>query len=309
MVEKRFFRMESVAVIDVGGADAATIVHNLTTNEVKSLQTGEGRETFVTDVRGKTLGHVYLFRTDSGFRMIGPAGQSERIAAHIDRYTILEDATVAIRDGELAAFALTPGAADHLPLTKDANASDPKVPVRWTGSMNGLSVELLQTSWLGPGTCVAVVPVEQAEQLQTHLDSGGLERGDDDGFHSLRVRSGFPWYGIDLDETNLPQEADRDSCAVSFTKGCYLGQETVARLDALGQVQKKLVGWSIRGAVPEPGDQVVSGEKTVGRLTSIASVDGGAEAIGMARRSHFDKGSTGQGVASASGESFQASVI
>ena len=98
-------------MVDVTGADAATIVHNLTTNEVKSLAIGEGRESFITDVRGKTLGHCHLFREDGCLRMIGAAGQSERIAAHVERYTIREDATPVVRDQEFAAIVIPPHAA------------------------------------------------------------------------------------------------------------------------------------------------------------------------------------------------------
>ena len=115
--------------------------------------------------------------------------------------------------------------------------------------------------------------------------------------------------GVDLDESNLPQEADRDALAISFTKGCYLGQETVARLDALGQVQKKLVGWSITGAVPAAGDTVQCDEKTVGRLTSVADHgDGTASALGMARRSHFDVGARAAGTVASTGQPFTAIV-
>ena len=132
----------------------------------------------------------------------------------------------------------------------------------------------------------------------------GLTAGDDSAFHQERVRAGFPWYGIDLSDKNLPQEASRNDQTISFTKGCYLGQETVARLDALGQVQKQLVRWSIEGSRVAPGAEVSSDGKVVGRLTSIADTDDGKQiAIGIARRSHFDPGST------ADGDGFAATVI
>ena len=68
-----FFRLPVVSVIDIEGADAGAIVHNLTTNEVQSLEINQGRESFVTEARGKTLGHVNVYRTADGLRMIGPA--------------------------------------------------------------------------------------------------------------------------------------------------------------------------------------------------------------------------------------------
>ncbi len=86
--------------------------------------------------------------------------------------------------------------------------------------------------------------------------------------------------------------------------------EGVARLDALGQVQKKLVRWSISGGIPNTGATLVSGEKTVGRLTSVAADgQGGATAIGFARRSHFDPGATATGVIESTGAEFTGTVV
>ena len=93
----RFFRLPSISLLDVTGRDAMRIVHNLTTNDVASLDDQGGRESFVTDVKGKTIGHVFVFRDGASLRLIGPAGQSARIAAHVDRYTIVEDVQVAMR--------------------------------------------------------------------------------------------------------------------------------------------------------------------------------------------------------------------
>ena len=73
------YRLDSVTVVDIVGVDAAKIIHNLTTNEVTRLGSGRGCESFVTDVRGKTLGHVLVFATEDGLRLIGAGGQSTRL--------------------------------------------------------------------------------------------------------------------------------------------------------------------------------------------------------------------------------------
>ena len=86
MNQQQIYRLPQLSVIEVSGADAATIVHNVTTNEVRSLADGQGSECFVTDVRGKMLGHVEVYRVDKLFRLIGAGGQCERIAQHLDRY-------------------------------------------------------------------------------------------------------------------------------------------------------------------------------------------------------------------------------
>jgi folate-binding protein YgfZ len=306
MSKKHFYRLDRITVLDVRGADALAIVHNLTTNEVKSLDVGAGCESFITDVRGKMLGHIHLYREDEFLRMIGPAGPSERIAQHVDRYTIREDAVPVVRDDEFVAIVLPrdsativcgePGDGEHLSKSK-CQIGDAAVDLYWT-------------RWLGEGTAVLLVPSSRADGICDQLAGQSISMGDDSEFHHLRLMAAYPWFGIDLDESNLPQEADRDSLAISFTKGCYLGQETVARLDALGQVQKKLVRWSIPTGIPEAGATLARDGKKVGRLTSVsADGRGGANAIGFARRSHFDSGATATGVIEATAAEFTGVVV
>ncbi len=272
------FQLDGATVLDLVGADAPAILHNLTTNEVKLLQIGCGCETFITDVRGKTLAHVSAFRTAEGYRMIGAAGQAESIAAHVDRYTIREDAAVVDRSDHLSVFVLAPTAPEALRSETD-----------W-GLYQAFGYDV---DWLGEGTIVllAVHPDGVREQIESQT-----EIGSEQDFHQSRVIANFPWYGVDLSEKNLPQEASRIRQTISFTKGCYLGQETVARLDALGQVQKQLVRWKTAGAIPIAGSEVRAAEKVVGKLTSVTPIGSDqAVAIGMARRSHFDSGANGEG--------------
>jgi folate-binding protein YgfZ len=90
-------------------------------------------------------------------------------------------------------------------------------------------------------------------------------------FHALRIEAGMPLYGIDISEDNLAQEVGRTKQAISFTKGCYLGQEPIARIDALGHVNRELCGLKLStGSAPPPGRAVNSedGSKEIGSITS-----------------------------------------
>lgn len=300
------YRLDHISVVEVSGADASTILHNLTTNEVRSLVDGEGRETFITDVRGKMLGHVCLFKHEAGLRLVGPIGQSEAICSHIDRYTIREDATAEIHDSDFVGYVITPELAVECGLDGDRQAALKSFAS--DAAMDGVTLQ--EVRWLGEGSVLLCLPVAQVERVLEILiasvpassklpekDILNQKIGNEAAFHVARVVAGFPWYGVDLDDSNLPQEADRDSKTISFTKGCYLGQETVARLDALGQVQKKLVRWKIAGGVPTPGTSLSADEKKVARLTSVAATEQQAAlALGFARRSHFESGATATGV-------------
>jgi folate-binding protein YgfZ len=306
-----FYVLNDISVVDIFGADAPMIVNNLTTHEVVPVALASGRETFVTDVRGKTLGHVVLFKQSEAIRMLGPAGQSDAIAQHIDRYTIREDAMPQIRDSEFSAIVLSRQAAAVALLQMDDGESIAAEPIAQLNvRLAERDIAAYRTRWLGEGTIVLLVTKADLGSTEQALADLHLVSATESDFHNSRIEAGFPWYGIDLDDSNLPQELDRDAEAISFTKGCYLGQETVARLDALGQVQRRVVRWKIEGACPPPGTTLMADEKKVGRLTSIAQLPGGdTVALGFARRSHFEPGSLAKGTDPDSGVEFTGTVL
>jgi folate-binding protein YgfZ len=121
-------------------------------------------------------------------------------------------------------------------------------------------------------------------------------------FEAARIEAGMPVYGIDFNEENLPQEVGRDDRAISFTKGCYLGQETVARIDALGHVNQRLVGVRFFGSdLPAGGMELTREGRIVGAVTSAAfspKLDAPI-ALAMVRR---EANSPGTRLASAIGE-------
>ena len=88
-------------------------------------------------------------------------------------------------------------------------------------------------------------------------------------YHTLRIETGTPWYGVDIDDSNLPQEVGRIDRAVSFTKGCYIGQETIARIRTYGHVNRSLVGLKADGDSPVTSkSKVIRGGKEIGHVTS-----------------------------------------
>jgi folate-binding protein YgfZ len=99
-------------------------------------------------------------------------------------------------------------------------------------------------------------------------EAGAIECGRD-ALETCRIEAGMPLFGRDITDDNLPQEVNRNAQAISFTKGCYLGQETVARIDALGHVNKLLVRLQFLGqGVPSTGSELTLDGKTVGHVTS-----------------------------------------
>ena len=129
-----------------------------------------------------------------------------------------------------------------------------------------------------------------------------------DASEALRLEAGIPAYGVDVGEGVILPET-RLEALVSYTKGCYIGQETVARVKYRGHINRGLSGLVLDGeTVPSPGDTILAGDKDIGRITSAARsiALGRPIALGYVRREHFEPGSA---VAVKSGEGLVSSHV
>jgi folate-binding protein YgfZ len=150
-------------------------------------------------------------------------------------------------------------------------------------------VRLVRADWPGgpPGADV-VGPVTELAEIWPALVAAGFTPAGLTAYEAARVRAGVPRQGLDIDEKTIPQEAFLELDAVSFTKGCFLGQELVCRIDSRGHVNKLLRGLEIGGGgidtTPPAGAGIVVGDKEVGALTTVARSEGGVVALGYVRR-------------------------
>jgi folate-binding protein YgfZ len=135
---------------------------------------------------------------------------------------------------------------------------------------------------------------EVGQVLWTHGRPLGLTEWGPAAFEALRIAAGTPVFGKDITEKNLPQEIGRDARAISFVKGCYLGQETVARIDAVGHVNQILKGlwFAPQSACPAAGSPLEHDGKRVGVVTSAAVSPQGDRplALGLVKTSHSRAG-------------------
>jgi hypothetical protein len=130
-------------------------------------------------------------------------------------------------------------------------------------------VQVRRAPLTGSDSVELVCGAGDVESLMKKLESAGATRCGPEAVEMARVEFGTPLFGRDITADNFPQELDRNASAISFTKGCYLGQETVARIDALGHVNRLLVGCSFEpSTIPEIGMELRVEGKSVGRITS-----------------------------------------
>jgi folate-binding protein YgfZ len=247
--------------VTVAGADRVKFLNNFCTNDIRLLQPGDCCEAFFTNVKGKIVGHgLVVCRTDE-LVILGVPGQQTRLASHLERYVIREDVRLHDTTSDRGLILLAGGDAAGLRLDE----------FRSTDGLESIGLDVV--NWNLVGSTFAVVldfPSEEALRIHAMLRDCGFALAGE-AFDSARIEAGVPLFMVDFDEDSFPQEVNRDRQAISFTKGCYLGQETVARIDALGHVNQRLVGVRFFGGqIPKPGMDLSQAGKNVGRVTSAA---------------------------------------
>lgn len=270
--------------IEVTGQDRTSFLHNLTTNDVKGLQPGGGCEAFFLDARGHVLGHVFLIAGVGSIVIETVAGQNERLLNHLNRYLIREKVELYDRTNEWGEL-LVAGEDCHLMLADLAGGELPMAPLANVMlEVAGQMARVVRADMTQPGGYLLMLQDRNSQDaVADALCTLGAVTCGAAVFEAARIDAGFPLYGTDITDKNLPQEVDRNDLAISFRKGCYLGQETVARIDALGHVNKTLVKLRFDGeAIPPPGTELVAGDVEVGQVTSAAFSPVARAATGLA---------------------------
>ena len=264
-----FVRTPDRTIVEVSGSDSATFLHNLCTNDMLGLQPGSGCEAFFTTVQGKTLLHGLLYRGANSTTLSASPGFRDTILPHLDKYLIREDVTLKERTHELEEIWVG-GATAANELSQLGFDVPSKMLAHTTNSVSNAEFELCRVPISSHPNFFVRVSTSDANTVLSEFANTGISEASQELFDVARIEAGFPCYGKDITADNLPQEVDRDAQAISFTKGCYLGQETVARIDALGHVNKQLVQLVFREAreMPSEGTELVHGDSQVGKITS-----------------------------------------
>lgn len=283
--------------LEIRGPDRAKFLHNLTTNEIKRLAVGRGCEAFVTSPQGKTIGYLIILIADDAIIARADPGGSALALPHFQKYGVFDDVT--IDDCSSSTFELHLFGPRAVVLAERLVGELPGEEYgHVTAEIAGTPVRLVRESpALRPGFTVigdqsAAVSVKECLRAQGR--DLGLIEVDAAGFDIFRIEAGTPVFGHEVTEKNLPQELGRDDRAINFVKGCYLGQETVARLDALGHVNQLLKGlvFAAGSACPAPGSPLEHEGKRVGVVTSAAfsPLRNAAVGLAMVRTTHAAAG-------------------
>ncbi len=292
------FEMDDRGLLEVAGSDRVRWLDGMISGDVEALEKrGEGAGCYATLLtnRGRIVADLHVGRLDDVFLLESKRSELPRIRETLDRFIIADDVLVRDRSDPDRALGLEgPRAGEIL---SSALGGDGAVPAReqWARvEIAGVEVILSGFGFSGERAVQIRVPKDRQDEVVAALElaagRGGLLRGNPDALEILRVEAGVPSLGRELDEDVLPPEA-RLERAIAIDKGCYVGQEIVARLRSRGQVNHLLVGLRLDGAGPMPNagaELSVDGRKT-GEITSVArSPAVGAIALAFVRREHAE---------------------
>ncbi len=250
----------------LSGPGAAEFLNGQVTNELEGLAPGEGRYAAFLTHKGKMLGDLRILATT------GPDGSTELLLDTergalqalfdmIRRFKVGYEVELHKRTLESGQLSLLgPRSTELAGIEELGHQEHSNRPV----AIEGIAALAVRTASGLELICAA----SETEALVEMLNARGAVALSERTAECLRIEQGIPRYGIDLDDTVIPQEAGLNERAVNFTKGCYVGQETVARLFYKGKPNRHLRGLRLGGPAPS-GSELRLGERVVGRLTSM----------------------------------------
>lgn len=222
--------LDSRGRIVARGRDRARLLHAITSNEVKKMVPGDSCYAFLLNPQGRIQADLHLLCLSDHFLIDTDPGLREKVHQHIRRYIIADQVELEDVSAQTASIGVEGPQAEELKLVPGDHTL---APFTVTGQ---------------PGYRIYCKPEEKAG-LVAQLESSGAKPATGDDVRLVRIENGKPLYGEDIRDTTLPQETQQMQ-AISFTKGCYLGQEIVERIRAQGRVNKKLERLELDG--PEP---------------------------------------------------------
>lgn len=281
--------------IRVTGEDRARLLHAISTNHIQQLTPGSGCYAFFLDAQGHILADANIFCFEDHFLLETEPETAQRLYQHIDKYIIADDVALADVTAELVAVGVEgPNSADFL---RSLGAPVPETPFSHAQWGSRTVAALSETGepgfriFLPAPEKTAGPPHTTRRPCATILPEAGLPWVDQAAIRTVRLEHGKPRYGEDIDERHIPQETQLMH-AVSFSKGCYLGQEIVERVRSRGQVHRVLASLRIESSEPPAvGTEVLSDGNKAGEITSAAFSEALGEVVALAyiRREFVEK--------------------
>jgi folate-binding protein YgfZ len=286
-------------LIVVSGRDRASYLQGLLTNDIAALQAGQGCYTAYLTAQGRMIADAFVYELGDVILLAVSRSMKDTVLAKLDQFIFAEDVQLGdVTERWAEVLVVGPNAgrvvsaatgADTGTLEALPEHGNLRCPVR------GETVIVLRVADTGAPGFALIGSRDQRPALVEALHAAGASDLDGDTAQLLRVEAGVPLFGADMDEDTIPLEAGIESRAISFTKGCYVGQEVIIRVlhRGHGRVARRLVGLRLDGAsAPSPGTRLLADGKEVGVITSSAVSPAASSpiALGYVKRDFVEPG-------------------
>jgi folate-binding protein YgfZ len=256
----------------ISGTEAVMFLNGLITNDMKTLTVNTWMPAVFPNVQGRLLAAVRVIHRDDGFLIDTESETRDTVIKLLERFTLAGDFRLADLTRNTAQLSIQGVKAPEIiaAIFGETVANLGRDAVASVNSQSKQITAIRATHTAEDGFDLFVNATE-AETLRDSFIKAGVQPIGSDTSETLRIEAGIARYGIDMDETNVVTETNLDD-AVSFEKGCYIGQEIIARIKYRGHVAKKIAGLICEGEVSlESGAKIFSSDdKEIGRVTSVA---------------------------------------
>jgi folate-binding protein YgfZ len=275
------------AFFELTGPDRQRYLNAIVTNDIKSLAPGQGTVALLLNPQGHIKAELEVYALEDRLLVVSHAMIREQLFADLDKYIIMDDVTLTDVTDQLAVLSL------EGPRTKEIVKAICAVDLSTLPELghrevkvNSIPCRIVRRSPGGVPGAEFIVARSDALALWQALKAVSVVHGGGpigyEALRALRLEAGIPWFGYDFDEQVIPHEAALENTHISYTKGCYTGQEIVERVRSRGHVNRKRVGLEFSGSeIPTAGTKLSQQGKEVGHITSAAFSPTLGRPIGM----------------------------
>jgi folate-binding protein YgfZ len=281
----------NLGMLKITGDTRLDLLNRMSTQAVNNLGTGEGAATILTTDIGRIIDRLIIYVSSDAVYALTSENNAEPIARYLMRFVFFQD-DFHLQDvsADTAIFGVYGAKAGEM--LSEAGFDEVKLPLHhWRQQqVAGITTYLHRTDAVAGDGYFAMTKMADKETLSQRLMVAGCVPATESDFEILRIESGLKRFGHELSSDYIPLEADLWD-DVSFDKGCYIGQEIIARMESRGRLAKRLV--KLHPARPvEPGAVIMAEDKKAGTVTSAAVGPNGPVALGFVKTSVLDKQST-----------------
>lgn len=292
------------AVFTLSGPDRARYMNAVLTSNVRDLAPGQGAIGLLLNAQGHIQAELETLALDDRLLIFGHVLMREKTFATLDKFIIMDDATLSDETNASGTLAIEGPAAPAIVkemtgVDLESLASRAHATAQIAAPAGTIPCRIVRRSLFGSSGADFLVAREALEAAWTAASAvvrahGGGPLGYR-ALNSLRLEAGIPWFGVDFDEHQIPHEAALENTHISYTKGCYTGQEIVERVRSRGHVNRRRTALQFSSAEPPTaGAPLVANGTEVGHVTGAAFSPRAGKLIGMGyvRREHGSPGAT-----------------